>query len=93
MVNTDPLNVDPPSSTTHTDPPSSAPPRRHALEFVSGARALLAHILPRFLQSQPNTDQSTDSQQHSGQTDISIHPPADVQVAAVQVCLTPVVLQ
>ena len=93
MVNTDPLNVDPPSSTTHTDPPSSAPPHRHALAFVSGARALLAHILPRFLQSQPNTDQSTNPQQHSGQPVISIHAPAHVQVAAVQVCLTPVVLQ
>jgi len=91
MINTDPLNVDPPS-TTHTDPPA-APPRRHALALVSGARALLAHILPRFLQTQPNTDQSTDPQQHSGQPVISIHPPAHVQIAAARVCLTLVVLQ
>jgi len=93
MVNTDPLDVDPPSSTTHTDPLSSAPPSRHALAFVSGARALLAHILPRFLRSQPNTDQSTDPQQHLGQPVISIHALVHVQVAAVQVCLTLVVLQ
>jgi len=93
MVHTDPPNVNSPSSTTHTDPPSSARPRRHGLAFVSGARALLAHILPRFLQYQPNTDQSTNPQQHSGQPVISIHAPAQVQVAAVPVCLTPVVLQ
>ena len=78
---------------THTDPPSSPPPRRHVLALVSGARALLALILLRFPQSQPNTDQSTNPQQHSGQPLISIHPPNHVQVAAVQVCLTPVVLQ
>jgi len=93
MAPTGPPNIDSPSSTTHTDPPSSARPHRHALAFVSHTRALFAHILPRFLQSQPNTDQSTDPQQHSGQPVVSIHVPAQVQIAAVQVCLRPVVLQ
>jgi len=82
-------HIDPPN----VDPPSSPPPRRHALALVSGARALFAHILPRFHQSQPNTNQSTDPQLHPGQPVVSIHAPAQVQVLAVQVCLPPVVLQ
>jgi len=96
MAHVDPpsiANVDPPSSATHTDIPSSPPHGRHALAFISGARALLARISPRILSFQPNTLQSTDLQQHSGQPVIPIHAPAPVQVAAVQVCLTPVVLR
>jgi len=96
MAHVDPpsiAKVDPPSSATHTDLPSSPPPRRHAPAFISGARALLSRILPRILPFQPNALQSTDLQQHSGQPVIPIHEPAHVQVPAVQVCLTPVVLQ
>jgi len=96
MAHADPSSiaeVDPPPSATHTDLPSSPPPRRHALAFISGARALLSRISSRILPFQPNTLQSTDPQQHPGQPVIPIHAPGHVQVAAVQVCLTPAVLQ
>jgi len=86
MAHTDPAcisNVDPPFSTTHGDPPSSARPRHHVSFSVSGVRALLVHILPRFLQPQLNADQFTDPQQHSGQPVISIQAPTHAQVAAV----------
>ena len=96
MAHADPpsiAKVDPPSSATHTDLPSSPPSRRHGLAFISGARGLLARISPRILPFQPNILQSTDPQQHSGQPVIPIDAPAHVQVAAVQVYFTPAVLQ
>ena len=81
-----------PYPTLNPNPPSSACQRHHVFASfsVSDIRALLAHILPHFLQCQLNTDQFTDPQQHSGQPVTSIQAPANVQVAALpdnQVCL------
>ena len=86
-----------PVSTTQPDSPSSMHPRLHILPFlsVSGAHALLRRILPRFHLSQPNTNQSTNLQQHSGERPASVHG-LTVQVLAVpgnQVCLTSIFLQ
>jgi len=100
-------SIDPPPSATHSNPaasitqpdsPSSTHPRRHFLPFfsVSGAHALLRHVLPRFHRSQQNMNQSMNLQQHSGERPASVHGLADVQVPAVpgnQVRLTSVFLQ
>ena len=89
-----------PPSTVHTDPPPTTPPTdlppspacsnahqfaRVRLHFLTGARALLRRVLPRFRRSQSSIAEPTELlRQCSRPGDVSASGPADIAVPAAQ---------